>query len=268
MLTILDKLDSVELKKMGETFRTNGPFNHIVIDNFLDHNDALAIASEFPDFDNDCWYAYENPLEIKKATNNWNHFGTNTYNFFSHILSDAFTKKLDVLLSDDNSIHLVPDIGLHGGGLHSHKNGGRLNPHLDYSIHPKLFLQRKVNIILYINPEWKANFGGTLGLWSDKNGQPSELVHKVETLFNRALIFDTTQNSWHGICEEINSEFDLTRNSLATYYLTKPATDADPRMKVKYAPREDQKGDPGIEELIVKRQSMSDFQNVYRVEKK
>ena len=128
-------------------------------------------------------------------------------------------------------------------------------------------LQRKVNIILYINPKWKADFGGTLGLWSDKNGQPDQLVHKVDTLFNRALIFDTTQNSWHGICEEINSEFDLTRNSLATYYLTKPSTNADPRMKVKYAPREDQKGDPGIEELIVKRQSMADFQNVYRVEK-
>ncbi len=122
MLTILDKLDPEELSKIGEIFRSNKPFNHIVLDNFLDEKDALSIAEEFPNFDNDCWYAYENPLEIKKATNNWNHFGSNTYNFFTHILSESFTKKLDQLLSQDNSIHLYPDIGLHGGGLHSHKS--------------------------------------------------------------------------------------------------------------------------------------------------
>jgi Rps23 Pro-64 3,4-dihydroxylase Tpa1-like proline 4-hydroxylase len=267
MMTIIDNLDHEELKKLGEKFRSNKPFNHIVLDNFLDEADAISIAKEFPTFNNDCWYAYENPLEIKKATNNWNHFGINTYNYFTHILSESFIQKLESLLSSDGSIHLYPDMGLHGGGLHSHRSGGRLNPHLDYSIHPKLFLQRKINIILYINPEWKANYGGTLGLWSDVNGQPDKLDKKVDTLFNRALIFDTTQNSWHGICEEINSEFDLTRNSLATYYLTIPASGADQRMKVKYAPREDQKGDPNIEELIEKRQSMSDFQNVYRLDK-
>jgi Rps23 Pro-64 3,4-dihydroxylase Tpa1-like proline 4-hydroxylase len=268
MMTFLDKLTPQELKELGEKFRGNKPYNHIVIDNFLDDNDAYKIAEEFPEFEDSCWYSYENPLEIKKATNNWNHFGPNTYNYFSHILSDAFTNKLSVLLSENNRIQLSPDKGLHGGGLHSHKNGGRLNPHLDYSIHPKLFLQRKINIILYINPNWKAQYGGTLGLWSDMDGQPNKLVHKVDTLFNRALIFDTTQNSWHGICEEINSENNLTRNSLATYYLTNPMNNADPRMKVKYAPREDQKGDPTIEELIEKRQSMLEFQKVYRIDNK
>jgi Rps23 Pro-64 3,4-dihydroxylase Tpa1-like proline 4-hydroxylase len=267
MLTLLDKLNQEELNKIGEIFRSNAPFNHIILDNFLDEKDALSIAHEFPSFDNNCWYAYENPLEIKKATNNWNHFGPNTYNFFSHILSESFTKKLESLLSENNTINLFPDIGLHGGGLHTHKNGGRLNPHLDYSIHPKLYLQRKINIIFYINPNWKTHYGGTLGLWSDKDGQPDELIQKVDCLFNRALIFDTTQNSWHGICEEINSEENLTRNSLATYYLTIPENGADKRMKVKYAPREDQKGNIEIQELIDKRQSMSDFQNVYRIDK-
>ena len=118
---------------------------------------------------------------------------------------------------------------------------------------------------MYINPEWKPEYGGTLGLWSDKNGQPDQLVHEVDCIFNRALIFDTTQNSWHGICKDINSEFNITRNSLATYYLTSPEINADPRMKVKYAPREDQKGDNEIKKLIEKRQSMVDFQTVYRL---
>jgi Rps23 Pro-64 3,4-dihydroxylase Tpa1-like proline 4-hydroxylase len=265
METFLDKLTNIELQTLGHQFRNNSPFNHIVIDNFLDTDTALKIAAEFPKFDDDFWYSYENPLEIKKASNDWNHFGPYTYGYFKHILTDHFADRLSTLLSEDHSIQLTPDVGLHGGGFHTHKSGGRLNPHLDYSIHPKLLLQRKVNIILYINPEWKAEYGGTLGLWSDKNGQPDQLIHEVDCIFNRALIFDTTQDSWHGICREINSENGLTRNSLATYYLTNPDENADPRMKVKYAPREDQKGDEEIQKLITKRQSMVDFQTVYRL---
>jgi Rps23 Pro-64 3,4-dihydroxylase Tpa1-like proline 4-hydroxylase len=267
METFLDRLSFHELIDLGKEFRSNQPFNHLVIDNFLNADDAQKIAKEFPDFDDDFWYSYDNPLEIKKASNDWNKFGPATYQYFNHILSDHFVEKLNLFLSDDNSIRLTPDIGLHGGGFHTHKSGGRLNPHLDYSIHPKLFLQRKVNIILYINPDWKETFGGALGLWSDHDGQPENLVKQVDCIFNRALIFDTTQNSWHGICNEINSENRLTRNSLATYYLTIPNAKTDPRMKVKYAPRDEQKNDESIKELINKRQSMFDFQSVYRTKK-
>ena len=262
--TYLDHLDQNEIINLGKSFKNNKPFNHIIIDNFLSAEDALIIANEFPSFDDEFWFSYNNPLEIKKASNDWNHFGCKTYEYFKHILSESFCNKLNLLFDEEDDVKLTPDVGLHGGGYHCHKNGGRLNPHLDYSIHPKLFLQRKVNIILYINPEWKPEFGGALGLWSDNNGQPDELIHKVDCIFNRALIFDTTQNSWHGICNEINAPKDITRNSLATYYLISPDKKADPRMKVRYAPREDQKGDDSIKDLIEKRQSMSDFQNVYR----
>lgn len=266
MKTYLDNLKDDELLTLGKVFRTKKPFNHLIIDNFLEHDIALEIAKEFPKFDEDFWYSYENPLEIKKASNDWNQFGALTYQYFKHILSDEFSKKISLLLSEDGSIQLTPDIGLHGGGFHTHKSGGRLNPHLDYSIHPKLLLQRKINIILYINPLWKPEYGGSLGLWSDINGQPNQIEEKVDCIFNRALIFDTTQNSWHGICEDINAEFDLTRNSLAAYYLTNPPLGTDERMKVKYAPREDQKGDENIEKLINKRQSMDEFKNVYRTQ--
>ena len=264
METFIDHLSLKELKELGEKFRSETPFNHLVIDDFLNVEDAIKLADEFPKYDDKFWHSYDNPLEIKKASNDWNKFSKATYQYFTHILSDKFVNKLNMLLSDDESISLFPDIGLHGGGFHTHKSGGRLNPHLDYSIHPKLFLQRKVNIILYINPAWESKYGGSIGLWTDKDGQPKDLVKEVDCVFNRALIFDTTQNSWHGISKEINSELGLTRNSLATYYLTNPKENTEPRMKVKYAPREDQKGDDQIKCLIEKRQSIVDFQSVYR----
>jgi len=107
-------------------------------------------------------------------------------------------------------------------------------------------------------------YGGNLGLWeSNPDGSPSKLVGDIECIFNRAIIFDTTQDSWHGITKEITSPDGINRNSLAVYYLTDKPNNVDPRMKVKYAHREDQKNNPEIDDLILKRQSMEDFKSSY-----
>lgn len=261
MKTILDKLTESQVYELSTTFRKTEPFNYVVLDNFLDEKDALELALEFPEFESDIWFDYNNPLEIKKASNNWNSFKPKTYQFFQKVLSSDFANKLSTILD----CNLIPDIGLHGGGFHTHKSGGKLNPHLDYSIHPKLGLQRRANLILYINPNWKPEYGGSFGIWEhdNKTGRPGNLVNQVDCVFNRAVIFDTTQNSWHGICNEINAE-GQTRNSLATYYLAEPKSNADPRMKVCYAPTEEQKGNSEIEDLIQKRQSIETFSSVYR----
>ena len=72
-----------------------------------------------------------------------------------------------------------------------HKNGGKLNVHLDYSIHPKLKLQRKINILVYMTPEWNQSWGGYLDLYDNSSKKkPGELVEAVAPLFNRAVIFD------------------------------------------------------------------------------
>lgn len=270
MKTAIDNLTDEQLIQMGEDFRSSTPFNHIVIDNFLSKEDAQIIASEFPKFDDEFWYAYENPLEIKKASNNWNMFQAKTYQFFTHVLSPEFTRKVELIVSGNSNSNMYADVGLHGGGFHTHKSGGKLNPHLDYSIHPKLNMQRVANLIVYINPEWKAEYGGSFGLWEHDEStdrpkiDPSKVV---DCLFNRAVIFNTTQNSWHGICNAINAPEGLTRNSLATYYLMPPANGADERMKVKFAPTAEQLGDDSIEKLIEERQSISTFSKVYRNKK-
>jgi Rps23 Pro-64 3,4-dihydroxylase Tpa1-like proline 4-hydroxylase len=261
MNTVLDNLTQSQIISLARDFRKTEPFNYLVIDNFLSNEDAMALAEEFPSFEDDVWFNYENPLEIKKASNNWNAFKPATYKYFQKVLSNEFVNKLSSIL-DTN---LTGDIGLHGGGFHTHKSGGKLNPHLDYSIHPKLGLQRRANLILYINPNWKPEYGGAFGVWEHDNEtkRPGKLSKTIDCVFNRAVIFDTTQNSWHGIANEINAEGN-TRNSLAVYYLAIPKENADPRMKVKYAPTEEQKGNADIEDLIEKRQSMSTFSSVYK----
>ena len=114
------------------------------------------MEASFFDYDSAKWHVYSNAIEEKKTCNIWNEFNGHLYKYFSEINSAAFVEKL----SEFTGINLVPDNGLHGGGLHIHSGGGNLNPHLDYSIHPKLGLQRKINIIYYCSSDEQLLEGG------------------------------------------------------------------------------------------------------------
>ncbi|MDP3372197.1 MAG: 2OG-Fe(II) oxygenase [Candidatus Paracaedibacteraceae bacterium] len=251
-----------KIYKYLTNFKKQFPFDHVVIDNFFDETIANKISNEFLDYNSKEWYVYENAIEHKKALNNWNLFPELTYKVFSELNSDKFIN----MLSDSLELKLYPDSGLHGGGWHMHGNGGNLNPHLDYSIHPKLKLQRKLNIIVYLSKELKEEHGGHLGLWTHcaEMSQPKNLVKEVEPIFNRAVIFDTTQNSWHGMSRKLSVPEDVFRKSLAVYYLCDPAQDADQRGRALFAPREEQKNDSKILNLIDKRSDVKQSLTVYK----
>jgi Rps23 Pro-64 3,4-dihydroxylase Tpa1-like proline 4-hydroxylase len=149
---------------------------------------------------------------------------------------------------------LVPDYGLHGGGVHMHSSGDYLNAHLDYDIHPKMSMQRKLNIIIYMQPDWKDEWGGNLGLWThdSETNQPKELVKSIVPKFNRAVIFDTTQNSWHGVTEGIFTPPGIYRRSLAAYYLIPAQTGYNvehARKKALFVPRIEQQGNKEVEQF-------------------
>lgn len=163
-----------------------------------------------------------------------------------------------------DGIQLYSDNGLNGGGWHTHKRGGKLNTHLDYSLHPKLGLQRKPNIIIYMNPNWKEEWGGALGLWGNESAEkPGELVVSVWNKFNRAVIFDTTQNSWHGLPEPLACPDDQARQSLASYFLCDAPDGVDARGKALFSPTKEQENDTEILKLIKKRSSVESAASVY-----
>ena len=247
------------------SFRGQIPFDHCVIDGFLDQTVATAIEAEFLDYNDPKWFYYKNAIEDKKALNDWNAFPALTYRLFRELISESFISKI----SDAIGIPLYPDPGLHGGGWHIHAPGGNLNPHYDYSIHPKIGLQRKINIIVYLSSDLKEDHGGHLGLWKHDslNNAPGDLIKIIRPAFNRAVIFDTTQNSWHGMCKPLVQPDGIYRKSLAVYYLTDPPCDADLRERALFAPREDQRGDSKIEELIKRRADSKDFSTAYRTDK-
>ena len=234
-------------------FKEAQPFSHLIMDDFFDEESAKKIADEFPDYESDAWTAhYLNAIEDKKTSNHWDKFPASIYMALSYLCSPWWVDKLTEITGLQE---IYPDYGLHGGGMHSHRPGGYLNIHKDYSIHPKLKLERKFNIIIYMTPNWQPNWGGGLELWShnEETGKPKELVTKVENKFNRAVLFDTTMNSWHGLPEPIRCPGNFNRNSLAMYYLTRPSPDADPRKRALFVPKKEQENDPEVQALIDKR---------------
>lgn len=230
----------------------NFPFYYQVIDNFFSQAQAKTISQEFPDYNSDIWYCYNNPLENKKTCNNWYQFGPETYKTLTILNSKEFIRQLQKITGIRK---LYPDIGLHGGGLHIHGTGGKLNIHLDYSIHPKLKLQRKLNLIIYLEEDWNPNWGGNLEFWShdkEKN-KPDKRYVKIDNVFNRAVLFDTTKNSWHGFPDPLTCPGGKYRKSLAVYYLTDPPEGTDPRPRALYAPTKEQENNPVILKLIEER---------------
>lgn len=263
-------LNHPNLQDCFTDWKTRKPFPYAIIDNFFTDEIATQLASEFPDFTDPLWHEYNNPLEIKKACNLWNHFPNVTYQVFHYLNSREFVSALAASIDLKT---LFPDHGLNGGGWHIHKSGGKLNPHLDYSIHPKLPYQRKINLLCYLNPSWEEQWGGQLGFYEsigNENGtqQPGKLITNIAPKFNRAVFFDTTMNSWHGLCTEITCPKQQYRKSIALYYLTPPSDNANPRSKALYAPDSTQLNDPNIQQLIDDRADVKTAANVYRQQNK
>jgi len=231
---------------------SNIPFDHFIMDDFLPYELAKDLSDEFFDFDSELWYFYNNKIENKKTLSDWGRFPKQTFSIFSYFCSEEF---VSILKSITGIKSLYPDYGLHGGGWHMHGRGGKLNVHKDYSIHPKIPLQRKLNLIVYLGQGWDPDWGGALEFWSNdvETNKPKNRIVEIPALFNRAVLFDTTQDSWHGLPSEITCPEGFYRKSLAIYYLTDPDRTAENRNRALFAPYKEQKNDPEILKFIEQR---------------
>jgi Rps23 Pro-64 3,4-dihydroxylase Tpa1-like proline 4-hydroxylase len=115
---------------------------------------------------------------------------------------------------------LLADKELFGGGLHQSVAGAFLNVHVDYNIHPTTKFHRRLNVLVYMNKDWKDEYEGHLELWDLTEGK-QHLLDKFAPTFNRCVIFETNEISFHGHPKQLKTPRGLTRKSIATYYYTK-----------------------------------------------
>lgn len=258
-------INKINTKLIKKKFLKAKPFNHVVIDSFWNKKNANLLHKEINKFTiNNTNAHYDNAIEKKLVCNHYDKFDLNLYNAFCFLNSSYF---LQIIKKITGIKEIVPDIGLHGGGLHIHPSGGKLNVHKDYSIHPKLKMERRLNLIVYMTKNWKSKWGGELELWSHdkKKNQPLKLEHKILNKFNRAILFDTTQNSWHGLPNKIKMPNGIKRNSIAIYYLTNPRKKSETRSKALFIPTEKQRNDKRVLNLIKKRANEKLATKTYRM---
>ena len=192
------------------------PFPHIQIDNFFSEEYLNSILNEFPDLSNiKNSQNYKNQNEIKFANNDFKNFPEKIKVFFNFLNSEAFLNFLQILTSINEK--LKSDEELNGGGLHEIKAGGLLKVHTDFSKHPSNGLDRRVNVLIYLNKNWKEKYRGCLELW-DK--EMKECKQKILPSFNKMVIFSTTDFSNHGHPDPIDCPSDVSRKSIALYYFS------------------------------------------------
>lgn len=240
------------LLDLAHKFHTSKPYSHIIIDNFLNEEYIDNISLEFPTKYDD-WYKYYNPLEVKYAYDDINKLDKNIKMFF-YILS---SKQITDTFSRITNINLEYDPYLHGAGLHAHPKYGRLNIHLDYEKHPYLInKQRRLNIILFLNKKWHKSWNGDNQLW---NNDVTQCQVRTYPNYNRAIIFQTNEKSWHGLPDKINCPKNIFRKSLAFYYISNLSNSKSNnkfgnngsgfRQKAAYVSRPQDKSNPMIKKL-------------------
>ena len=121
---------------------------------------------------------------------------------------------------------LLGDKDLFGGGLHQSTTGAYLNVHVDYNIHPETKFHRRLNVLVYMNKGWKEEYEGYLELW-DLSGDNKVQLGKFAPSFNKCVIFETNEVSFHGHPKPLNTPAEMNRKSIATYYYTKSRPDSE-----------------------------------------
>lgn len=197
-----------------ENFLNSSPFNHVVIDDFLDISDCEKVLDEFPNSEWKFWRRIKSKNQIKYICEEVENFPTSTRLLVQSLCSENFLKKLEQLTGINK---LIPDPYFFGGGLHMIPSGGRLEVHSDFSELEHLKIYRRLNLLLYLNKDWKDEYNGQLEFWSP---DLSKCEKKTSPNFNRCVIFRTDTKSFHGHPEPLNSPKGVYRKSIALYYYT------------------------------------------------
>ena len=220
---IVDKgfIEELGKRTLGQ-YRLADPFPHVVIENFLPSDFLDNVVTDFDAIPENSWqvfkkdgYAYK--LEAREMED----VGVHGREFFNQLNAPTFLRFLETLTGISG---LIPDPYLMGAGFHKIPRGARLAIHADFNWYEHFKLYRRVNLLCYLNEEWPENYGGHLELWDQSL---IKCVKRVTPIFNRCVIFNTTDTSFHGYPHPLTCPDGSFRKAATLYYYTngRPATD-------------------------------------------
>jgi hypothetical protein len=202
-----------QVEELRARFREATPFPHLVLDDFVDPAVAGNAVVEFPAADAPEWLHYAHYNERKLAVTARARIPPTLGGIVDELNSSRFVGLLSRITGIPG---LLPDPSLEGGGLHQIRRGGFLNIHADFTVHPhRPAWVRRLNLLLYLNREWRDSYGGQLEFW-DRDVRTC--MRRISPTFNRCVIFSTDPESFHGHPEPLTCPETMTRKSIALYY--------------------------------------------------
>jgi Rps23 Pro-64 3,4-dihydroxylase Tpa1-like proline 4-hydroxylase len=222
------KLETLAQSK-AEEYKANQPYPHIFFDDFLPVDVAEAALRDFPEPKEVDWLAYKDVNQHKKlAFDAVEKLPASIRDVLYFLNTRPMLKFLETLTGIQS---VLPDPTYAGGGLHQIRPGGLLEVHADFSYHNGLRLDRRINVLIYLNKDWKEEYGGHFELW-DREVKRAE--KKILPIFNRCAIFSTTSVSFHGHPVPLACPPDRNRKSIATYYYSNGRPEEDPELTHKH----------------------------------
>lgn len=208
------RLEDLRSKMANKTeqYAQGQPYPHIVIDDFLPQELFQQLCSVFPDRSADIWDRYDYRYQTKMACNHVHDLPEPIRGLLHLLNSGGFLQLLEDMTGEKS---LISDPYYVGGGIHQILRGGKLAVHADFTEPPHLKLYRRLNLLIYLNPDWKEEYGGHFELWDDK---AQSCKNRVAPLGNRCVVFTTTSTSFHGHPQPLECPEHISRRSLAIYY--------------------------------------------------
>jgi hypothetical protein len=205
-----------------DAYVSAAPFPHAVFRDLFDPSLITAVAAEFPALP-EMERSFDAPTELKSSESRWSAFGPATKQLISDLNSGPFVEALEALTGIKG---LITDAHLIGGGMHQIGRGGWLKVHADFNKIADRTLDRRINLIVYVNEDWDPDWGGQLQLW---DRTMAAQVTSVEPAANTTIVFNTTSTSFHGHPDPLECPPDRTRKSVALYYYSNGRDDGQPQ---------------------------------------
>ncbi len=199
---------------LRERYNAAEPFPHVVIENFLPRPIIDMCIAEFDQSRADHQRVFDRSQERAKRQFNPEDLSPGPRALFYSFNSRPFLKMLENITGIDG---LIPDPYFLGGGFHEIGTGGHLSMHADFNHHKLMDLERRINVLIYLNDDWRDEYGGQLELW---DSGMTACVRSVIPEANRCVIFNTTSQSMHGNPHPVNHPDGRSRKSIALYYYT------------------------------------------------
>lgn len=200
-------------KELTQQYNSALPFPHIIIDDFMPAEILENCLADFPGSE-DGGDSFDTDRERYKTQYNPDQLSPRIRTLFYAFNSWPFIKVLENITGISG---LIPDPYFLGAGFHEINQGGHLSIHADFNHHKPMNLERRINVLIYLNKDWKEEYGGQLELWD--RGMKG-LVTSTTPEFNRCAIFNTDSDSYHGNPELVNHPRRISRKSIALYYYT------------------------------------------------